>query len=216
MSAPARTRPPAVAPPSEPRRAPAFGRLVVGGLLVLLGLVWLVEATGLADVRWRTVLSAAVLGIGLLLLASVRSHRAGGLVGIGVVLSLVLVVTSVASGAPFLAGAGERTHRPATVAEIQDGYELGAGPLTLDLTDLTVTPGDTPVEASVGAGELLVRLPPGVAAEVEASSGIGEVDVLGRTSSGLGSDVTRSLPGDEDAGRLLLRLSVGLGRIEVR
>lgn len=215
MSAPTQTRPPRVNPPPERRRGPALGRLVVGGLLVLLGLVWLAEAAGLADVRWRTVLSAAVLGIGVVLLASARHHRADGLVGLGIILSIVLVVTSAGSGTLVLGGTGERTYRPATVAELEDTYELGAGPLTLDLTDLAVPAGETAVEASLGAGDLVVRLPEGVATDVEASGGIGVVTVLGRTSSGFGNSIARSVAGTGDAGRLTVTLSVGVGRIEV-
>lgn len=71
------------------------------------------------------------------------------------------------------------------------------------------------ISASVGLGELTVHVPPDVALDVAATTGGGDVRILGREWNGLGVAVDESVPGAESAGRLVLELSVGLGAIEV-
>jgi predicted membrane protein len=75
-------------------------------------------------------------------------------------------------------------------------------------------PGTTAVEARVGVGELVVRVPGGVSVEVQARSGLGEVQVLGEQEGGFGSriDTIADAPGD---GTLRLDLRVGLGQVRV-
>ena len=73
--------------------------------------------------------------------------------------------------------------------------------------------GTTAVEARVGIGELDVRLPDGVAVDVVASSGLGQVQVLGREEGGLASRIETSA-GDGDR-RLRLDVRGGLGQVRV-
>ncbi|HEY4791616.1 MAG TPA: LiaF domain-containing protein, partial [Actinomycetes bacterium] len=103
--------------------------------------------------------------------------------------------------------------RPVAPAELT-GYELGVGNLVVDLRQLQLPLGTTPVEARVGIGELTVQLPQGVSAAVVARSGLGEVQVLGEQEGGFGSriDTTSEAGGDR---RLELDLRVGLGQVRV-
>ena len=70
------------------------------------------------------------------------------------------------------------------------------------------------MEARVGVGELVVELPDGVSVEVVASSGLGEVQVLGQQEGGFGSriDAVSEYGGDR---RLVLDVRVGLGQVRV-
>jgi hypothetical protein len=214
MSAP--TLPPPVVPdlpPTSPTRRPSSGRLVLGGLLVVLGLVWLAENLGVVDLRWQTVLSVAVLLVGLALLATAHSGRGDGLVPLGIVLSVLLAVTSAVPSVPLRAGVGDREHRPASVSELRSSYELGTGNLVLDLRQLTLPTGSTSVRAELGFGELVVRVPEDVAVQVDATTGAGDLDVLGVQRDGL-SPTLRHTAGTGDR-RLVLDLTVGFGSIEV-
>jgi hypothetical protein len=204
---------PAVPPPAPPESRSA-GRIGLGGVLVLLGLAWLADAAGIFDFRWQTVLAITVLGIGGLLLATARSSH-DGLIALGIVLSVLLVFSSFVPRASFSSGAGDRTERPTTLAQIEDGYQLGAGKLTIDLRGLSLPAGVTELEANVGMGELQIRLPEGVAADITASAGMGEVIVLGRTQNGIGPNIEESVPGTEGLGRLVLDASAGMGKVEV-
>jgi len=110
-------------------------------------------------------------------------------------------------------GVGDRTERPSSPADLRD-YRLAIGQLTLDLSGLQVPQGTTTVQARVGVGELAVRLPEGVAVEVDAGSGIGQVQALDREESGVGSRLEADSGGFGDR-RLVLDLRVGLGEVRV-
>ena len=199
---------------SPVRSGAPVGALTVGALLVLAGLVWLADETGVVDVAWPLALALAVAAVGVLLLVTARSAHAGGLVPLGIVLAALLVLTSVVPGVPLAAGAGERSYRPSTAAELSTLYELGAGNLVLDLRDLPAgTTGDGSTEVSVGIGEITVRVPEDLTVDVTASAGTGQVDVLGTTEEGPGPEVDL-LVGDGDD-PLVLRLHVGIGSVEV-
>lgn len=199
--------------PLEPERA---GRAVAGVLLVLGGVLWLFDLTGVLGIAWRTVLPAALVAVGVATIALAWRGRADALVGWGVVLAVAVVVTSVLP-AQLSASVGERVERPASITDLQPDYALGMGTLTVDLRQLDFD-SDRAVEASVGMGELVVIVPPDIAVEVDASVGGGEIVAFDRTRAGLGIGLIDEFASLVDTGdsTLRLELSVGLGRIEVR
>jgi len=216
MTAPTMTSQPAARQMPEQRPAYPAGRLLLGGLLILLGIGWLLDETGVYTVQWQTVLALSVAVIGITLLVTARAGHHGGLVFLGLVLSAVLVATATLPGVSPFAGVGERSVAPITLSELEPSYDLGMGPLHLDLSGVAVPPGENVnVRASVGMGELTVVLPAGVTAVVEATNGAGDVTILGRTHNGVGVDATERVAGSEGAGRLHLDLNVGMGAIEV-
>lgn len=202
------------------RRPPPTGTLVTGGLLTLIGVLWLL-ATLDVRVPLRPLLAVGLVATGAGLLAgAVRGRRYRGLVGLGVTLTVVLALASTAHSVldvPLALGMGERTVRPTGPVSLQEEHRLLAGQLTIDLRQVEVPQGVTEVSASVVLGQVVVRLPPGAAAEIEASVGAGEARALGRSESGPGVDLTaRTANYDQAPRRLRLRLSVGLGQIEVQ
>jgi hypothetical protein len=196
------------------RHGPAAATVLVGALLVLVGIGWLLDAGGV-EVPWRAILPAALIAVGLACAAGAFQGRQHALMVVGVALTLLLSVAVAADwnlDLPLAGGVGDRTERPATPAELRR-YELGVGNFQLDLRQLQVPVGTTAVEARVGIGELDVRLPEGVAVDVVASSGLGQVQVLGREEGGLASRVETSA-GDGDR-RLRLDVRSGLGQVRV-
>ena len=95
--------------------------------------------------------------------------------------------------------------------------ESRTGELDLDLGDIALTSGTTTtVEASVGIGSLVITVPDGVALEIDAEAGIGEVDVLGSTDDGVDANQSMSVAGPTpDAPVLEIEADVGLGGVEV-
>ena len=189
--------------------------MLVGALLVLVGIGWLLDAAGV-EVPWRALLPAALIAVGLACVAGAFRGRQPALMVVGVALIVVLSVAVAADwdlDVPVAAGVGDRTERPTTPADLAT-YELGVGSLTVDLSQLQVPAGTTQVEARVGIGELVVDLPEGVSAEVKATSGLGEVQVLDQQEGGFASriDTTSEAGGDR---RLALDLRVGLGEVRV-
>jgi hypothetical protein len=200
-------------PPRDPTGDRAWHQLVMGGLLLAAGVLWLLQATDVVELRWRLVLPAALIVVGLAVVAVSWRRPAGGLVAVGVVLT-VLVVASTAAPVRLSARVGDRSERPSTVAELQRSYSLGMGQLTVDLRRLTLE-RDTTVEASVGVGELTVLVRPEVPLVVEASVAMGEVTAVDRVDSGLGVSMEERIPGTVEAPTLTLELSVGVGQVRV-
>ena len=202
------------APPAD-RHGPAAATVLVGALLVLVGIGWLLDASGV-EVPWRAVLPAALIAVGLACVAGAFRGRQHALMVVGVALTVVLSLAAAADwdlDVPWGGGVGDRTERPSTPADLT-GYELGVGNLVVDLRQLQVPPGTTIVDARVGIGELTVQLPRGVSVAVVASSGLGQVQALGEEEGGFASkvDTTAEAGGDR---RLELDLRVGLGQVRV-
>jgi len=203
----------------DDRRRP-IGQIVFGIVLVGSGLAWLIAATDLFNVPWRAVLAGALIAVGLAVAASARRQRHRGLVVVGVTLTLLLAVVSTSEGLldlPLSGGIGERNYAPLNVTELSSEYRLGIGEIVVDLGNVELPPGETRVDASVTLGSLVVILPDGVAARVEARATAGEVRIFGTVSSGTSVDETFEDPSYADAERrVLLVAAAGLGEVDVR
>jgi predicted membrane protein len=192
---------------------PGLGHLVSGALLILVGVGWLIETADWGDVPWRILLAVSLIVVGLALMWGSRTGSHGGLIALGVVLTIVVALGTaleVLADIPLTGGVGEEIHRP--LSSVDDEYRWALGSMTLDLSGATALEGET-IEASVAIGELVVIVPDDVAVQVDARSGIGEVEVLDRRSSGLGADLTFDEGGEM---LLVLDLDVAIGRVEVR
>ena len=207
--------PPAGFGPQGTRKPPGLGNIVLGSILVLLGVAWLLQAIDAVDIPWRALLPSALVVVGVALIFGARTGRHGGLIALGVVLTVAVALASaidVLVDIPITGGVGEQTYRVAGVPE--DEYRLAVGSMTLDLTEVQVSELGTSVEASVALGELIVIVPDGIGYDIEAHAGLGEVEVFGETDSGFGPD--GAAVGGGPGGTLTLDLDVGLGRVEVR
>jgi hypothetical protein len=189
---------------------------LVGGLLLLVaGVLWLLDVADAVDPPWRVILPAALVVVGLAVLVLSLWGGAGELIGVGVVLT-VLVIASALLPDQLSARIGDQDHRPATAEELSDRYSHGIGELTIDLRGLGVDdlPDGATVGASVGVGELEVRVPRELTVVVVATAGVGEVSTFDRSNSGFAVEVEETYrvgTGPE----LRLELSVGIGRIVV-
>ena len=85
--------PPASPPPSSRFHA---GRLVLGLVVVVIGVAALLQAAGVSDVPWKAVLPGSLIAVGLgLVIAGRRSESGqGGLIAIGIVLTVLLAAAS--------------------------------------------------------------------------------------------------------------------------
>ncbi|MFE0451367.1 PspC domain-containing protein [Streptomyces sp. NPDC058914] len=117
----------------------------------------------------------------------------------------------------------ETTWRPMTVADVREGYDLGTGDGTLDLSRLEPAKGQTvSTNAEVGFGRLRVIVPPDVTVKVSIDVGLGDIQLPGENQEdvdvqpGKHKEVTLSpVSGGKDAGTIELDLQVGAGQAEV-
>jgi hypothetical protein len=211
------------APPPEPPRPPSphsprTGRLALGALLILFGVGWLLEALDVTDFAWDVLLPSALILVGVALLVTSRSPTGhGGLITMGIVLSVVLLVGS-AIDFPIGGGVGDRSFRPASASVLRSEYRLGIGELTLDLTGLSgaelAGSNRDRVRVRLGIGQLVVIVPDGVSIRVAARAGLGSVQLFDEG----GFDVEQvAISGSTSSESVFeLELSVGIGEVEVR
>lgn len=241
-AAPGGPRSPYPGPPAPPSALPSIPRarvlgpgsttvsIVLGlGLLALAGF-WYAQREGLYD---GPVLLAAgsvlvvLAGIGIVV-AGLRGRHSGSLGAVAVLTTLVLIPLAFFSRVEWVewswdgtsAGVGEIRNTPTTVAEAERGYSVGAGEVTIDLTELPLRAGEVvEVPISVGAGEVTVRMPDDGAFAADVQVFAGEVRWLGdEAQAGVGQQrMTYESPAvqDGDEPQIVLDISVGAGAVSI-
>jgi hypothetical protein len=207
----------ALNPFSSARRSNVHpGRLLLGLLLAILGVLWLLDALDVVTVDWDIALPIALIAVGAcVLVAGSVGRGSGGLVALGIVLTILLLAATVVE-IPLGGGVGDRTYRP--VQAQSKTYELSVGMLTLDLanTAMPESAAGVRIDAHVGVGKLLVIVPTGAThVRIHAKAGVGEVVVFGEHRGGFGAEYG-SVATNERAPGLGFELSVGIGQVEVR
>lgn len=207
--------------------------VTLGLAFLTLGGIWLLGSLGVAGLSLTRALAAALLVVGIGLVVGASRGRGRGLVAAGFLLTPVVVVATLVGQFPggmsavafgedgvMVQDDGPFLERPADLADLPDVYEYGAGSVTLDLRDLDrdelARAGTIGLRVALGVGELRVRLPEHVTADVSVTLGIGRVELDGATSSGLGQDRTIRLAGTTpEDGLLVLIIEQGIGDVSV-
>jgi hypothetical protein len=200
--------------PAPPRFRPAPGRILLSVILIAVGSAWLLDAIGVIEVSWGALLPSALIVVGLALIAGARSGRHGGLIALGVVLTVLLGLAS-SLNVPLTAGVGNRTYTPGTTEDLPSRYRLAFGSLEVDLRGMQISAPVVRVEAQVGFGQLVVRVPNGVALEVHGRVSGGQFVVLGEERNGLNVEDTVRVAGAGAQATLVLDLSAGFGSVKV-
>jgi len=219
------TKPPK--PPKEMKPRPPksmLGRLTMAVMLIGLSSMALVELADFAHFEpfEYAAVAMGIIAVGLLIGAWVG--RAYWLIVIGLLIAPVLFFSSLL---PNVAdwSIGDPDFLPTSAADVAESYDLGVGQLTIDLTQLTADElaevGE--IQAEVGLGELVVRLPADIGATVDAEVGVGAVTggrVFGsstfETYEYSGVDIDQVFRIGSPPHDLRLNLEVGLGHISIR
>jgi len=209
---------PAEQKPALPRSP--IPRITVAALLIVAGLMAAITNLSDWDIDPRIVLGGllAVVGLGLVAAAFSKGRTArGGLIALGAVLSLALfVVSTVDTGAD--GGMGDRTYRPATVAELRDVYSGGVGDVTVDLSrlDQGISGRGLEVDIQHGVGDLDVIVPRSADVQLEGHQGLGDMEVFDRGSEtdGFFAGEGRSWS-DDGRAEFVITINSGVGDVEV-
>lgn len=207
-------------PIDQPKRAVAYGPLIWGTILIVVGAGWLLAALGLASLPWRAVLAAVLIIVGIAAVAVARTEAVpSGLFGAGVTLSIVLALLSTASSAfslPLSGGFGDRNYTP-TISTLETEYNMIAGQLIIHLGEVAFPEGETQLDVNVTFGRIVIDdIPDGVAVVVDGAATAGELSLLGSRWDGVGINESVADPGSATAARrLVIDARVGFGQIEV-
>lgn len=212
-------------PPAPERSQSILGRATVGLMLVTVGILWTLRLAGVLAVTAGQLLAAALLVVGLGLLVGAFVGRSRGLIWLGVVL-LPLVLVAQIPGSSWVraipvvstdsTAAGELRLTPTEFDDLQPRYEIGAGSIQLDLTELPFDGESIDLEASVGVGEIQILVPDDVTVTATGSVGIGQIDLAARSAGGLGiGDLEVELEPTDPVGEITLELEAGLGEIDL-
>lgn len=201
--------------PPEPDRA--THRWLTWATLVLAAFAGGLTSSLGAPLHISLAFALGVVGMGMVAGAFLRSGR--GLFVAAVPLAAVAVLASTAPEDVDVVddALDERTVRPATAEELDPDYELSAGTITLDLRELQLVEDEAvSTAATVGAGDIVVRLPEGVDTTASCHAEMGDVRCLGPSVEGTVDRVTTDLGADgPGGGQLVLDLRVGMGSVEV-
>jgi len=211
---------PAPPPPAPPKERSVLGRVTLCTALIVVGLLVGWNAATDHDVTARVVFAAALGVVGLGLVVGAFAGRARGLVVWGVVLTALASAAAFVPDVPVNGGVGERTWRPATVADLQSEYKLGIGDAELDLSRLDLTDaGRQRVAVRQGVGDLTIVVPADVVVRVDADVQGGSLRLPGQPDID-GTDLSERVvvPEGSSPGSavLVIDAELGLGSMEVR
>ena len=184
-------------------------------MLVIVGGVWFLDVVSLLEMRAAVILPAALAVVGAALIVGARNGPHPGLVVVGLFLALAVVVAGVAPRGALDGAIGTRSYTVTSVGDIAPRYDLGMGGLDLDISAIRPERAVT-VEAEVGAGRLVVALPPGIPVRIEATVGVGEMRILGEVVDGVALDESYQSDDFTEAGASIsVLVDVGVGELEV-
>jgi hypothetical protein len=218
------TPPPPYAPPYVPayvpqpnprRRGPILFWFTLALIALALGTLGIIDGAG-ASVADSAYPALAVGITGAMLAVGAFWGRAGGLILVGLV-STVALVGSVA--AVEYDGHEHSIHAtPQTAADVNDDYNMDAGELVLDLTEVSdpsALDGRT-IDLEGGVGKMTVVIPDEWGVRVNAHVGIGSARVLDTgENGGFGVDYSAGRSGGIEQPDIKVDAHLGIGAIEV-
>ncbi|MET0768526.1 MAG: PspC domain-containing protein [Solirubrobacteraceae bacterium] len=111
---------------------------------------------------------------------------------------------------------GERHFRPATVAEVEDGYEMGAGEMRVDLRNVDLPPGRTTLPVKIGMGEIQVLIADGTCVTTDADISMGAYEPPdGGEEGGVDLEIEDRFPVAAGRPELHVVADIGLGALRV-
>jgi phage shock protein PspC (stress-responsive transcriptional regulator) len=209
------TQPAVPSPPSPPVTS-----VTLATAAVVVGLLLTINQFG-PSISAVAIFGAALAVVGGGLVYGAFRGRARGLIPVGLLLMLGLAL-SPAFDALAEGGTGNREFAPLIQSDVRDTYDLGAGPLELDLRGVDFEQDQT-ISVTVGAGYAEIWLPNDVNVEIDAETSAGYVDLFGRENAGIFTEGTasRSARVDEsesaaDRPTITIDADVTFGYVEVR
>jgi phage shock protein PspC (stress-responsive transcriptional regulator) len=182
-------------------------RIGIGVVLLALAVGGFTAAAAGSGLGGGIVIGGLIIACGIGLVGGAFRGGARWLIAPAIVLALPLAAVA-ATDLDLRGTWGDRTFRPTSVAQIGDGYEMGAGAMRVDLRDLELPPGRTELPLQLGMGEIQVLVPADMCVVTGGNISLGAADT-GRGDEG-GIDVDLDDGPVPEAGVRYVHLDVDL------
>jgi phage shock protein PspC (stress-responsive transcriptional regulator) len=210
------TSPPPVV--RAPRERSKLGLITLSVAALVSGVLAWAYAAGADGLTPARITAIALLIVGAGLVVGTWVGRARWLVAVGLLLCLGLGTAAAAdaTGGTLRGGVGNRTWVADETLDHQ-GYRLGIGEATLDLTALPADGRHIVVSAHVGLGHLIVLVPDGVPVRLHAKVRIGDITEYGKSLVDGTDNVERTRTyGPSGDPQVEVEATLGTGQVEVR
>jgi phage shock protein PspC (stress-responsive transcriptional regulator) len=189
-------------------------RVVIAFLIGVAALAAFIAVGFAAALGGGTAIAILAVVAGVVLIAAAFLGGARWLIAPALVLVLPLAIVA-AADLDLDGGVGDRAYRPTSVSELRDNYKLGIGQLVVDLRDVDLPAGRTPVNVDVGMGEAIVLVPDNACVSSDVQVGVGHSQVLGHDNDGI--DVAFADAGSTAGSpEVHVDANVGVGELQVR
>jgi hypothetical protein len=189
-------------------------RVAIGIVLLALAVGGFAAAAAGSALGGGIAIAGLVIACGVGLVGGAFRGGARWLIAPAIVLALPLAAVA-ATDLDVDGTWGDRTFRPETVAELDDGYEMGVGAMRLDLRDLELPPGRTELPLELGLGEIQVLVPDDMCVTTDAAISLGAVDVGDGEQGGVDLDVSEGRTPAPGVAYLHLDADIGIGAMRV-
>jgi predicted membrane protein len=132
------------------------------------------------------------------------------------------VVVSLSTGSSLRHGFGDRAYAPSSLSAVEAHYQLSAGRMNVDLSQVTFPARGKTVDIRLAMGNLTVELPRRTVVTVDAEANFGQVVLFGQKQAGtqVQSTVQTSSPNNliasgANAPHLTVDAHVSVGQIMV-
>lgn len=190
------------------RESRALWRLTLSLIAIAIAVTLILDQQ--AGVDGSAYIVAALLAVAIGCLVGTLWGNAGGLVGLGLLLTVALLVASAVPDGRV----GEQVREPQTLTGLQSSYRHGIGEFELNLSgfDKPAQLAGRTVHINTGIGQTTVYVPEGIPVKLDAELRGGEINAFGRQWHGRDNEVTTS---DGDGKALHLVINQRFGDMEV-
>jgi phage shock protein PspC (stress-responsive transcriptional regulator) len=198
--------------PAKPRESSPLPWLTLSAALVVGGILGALDLADVIDVSAEAIAATILIIFGVGLVVSAWIGRARSLIGLGLA-TLVALVVIAAVDVPLSGGFGERHVEPVSTSEFGDPVRLAAGKITIDLTRFNDPSATGVLDASVGAGEIVVIYPDDIRLEATADVSAGDINRDLADDIRVNGESVVHDPVGASKGTVRLNLDIGAGNI---
>lgn len=197
-----------------PRKRSPLGVLTLAAVFCACGVLLLLSNLSVDEIGIGQIAAAALLVVGLGLVAGAWWGRSRWLIAVGVLLLPLVIVTGFIPF-PLRGAVGDRFVNVRSIEQVEDSYDILAGGLQLDLMRVNDFSGVHELDVQVAAGQVTIYLPERVGLTVDGRIELGNATVGRGRESGEDVAFRNELEGKPGAGELHLNFRGGIASLYV-